>query len=454
MVIDYKSIVESHTKFFATRATYSLEFRIQQLVTLKTKLIEYIPEIKRALYQDLGRCDFEAGFDLSVIDTIDYFINNLPKWVEKQEIAPSAMQAPARVYIEKIPLGVCLIISPWNYPIELTIAPLLGAISAGNTAIIKTSEYSPNCAEILAQIINNHFPEHYLRVLTGDKTVSENLLKNKFDHIFYTGSTAVGRKIYECASKFLTPVVLELGGKSPCIIDHNVDYKQAARRIIFGKLINSGQTCVAPDYCLISSQAYNHMIAAFKEVLLEFYPNGALNSNDFSKIISKRHMFRLEHIISQQQSSSIICGGEVDYEHQKISPTLLSFVDVESSLSNIVMQEEIFGPILPLIKYDNIEQIFYTVAKSPQPLALYIFSKSHDFCHLMMNSIQSGGVCINDIMVHLFNLECGFGGIGSSGLGSYHGELSFKTYSHERTVAVRDFHVVDPLNARFPPYHN
>ncbi len=449
---NYKNIISMQREFFATRSTVSLEFRINQLERLKQALISAIPEIKQALYSDLGRCEFEAGFDLGVIDTIDYFIANLPNWIKKKEVAASSMQAPAKVYIESIPLGVCLIISPWNYPIELTIAPLLGAISAGNTAIIKTSEYAPNCSAVLANIINNTFPSNYLYVVNGAAEVAQELLQHQFDHIFYTGGTAVGRKVYEAASRYLTPVVLELGGKSPCIVDDTVDYKQTARRILFGKLINSGQTCVAPDYCLVTRSAYDKLISAFKEVLVEFYPEGALHSRDFSKIISKQHLLRLERFLEQQAPSEIIFGGEVDHDKQRISPCLLSLGDVDSASLNPIMQEEIFGPILPIIQYENLDQILTTVSKSSKPLALYVFSQDEHFCNFIMGNIQSGGACINDVMVHLFNLECGFGGVGTSGLGDYHGELSFKAYSHYRTVTVRPFSNIDPLNARFPPY--
>lgn len=449
---NYRDIILKQREFFATRSTMSLEFRLNQLERLKQALMLAIPEIKQALYSDLGRCEFEAGFDLGVIETINYFIASLPNWMNKKEVSPSPMQAPAKVYIESTPLGVCLIISPWNYPIELTIAPLLGAISAGNTAIIKTSEYSPRCSEVLANIINNTFPSNYLHVITGTAEVAQELLQHKFDHIFYTGGTAVGRKVYEAASQYLTPVVLELGGKSPCIIDDTVDYKQTARRILFGKVINSGQTCVAPDYCLVSRSAYDKLLSAFKEVLVEFYPEGALFSKDFSKIISNKHLLRLENLIRQQKEADIICGGEVDHDKQKISPCLLSLGDIESAMRNPIMQEEIFGPILPIIQYENLDQILTIVATASQPLALYVFSQDEFFCNFIMNNIQSGGVCVNDIMVHLFNLECGFGGVGTSGLGAYHGELSFKAYSHYRTVAMRSFSHIDPLDARFPPY--
>ena len=452
MISSYQDIIQQQRDFFSSGVTLTLDFRIKQLQLLKSALLSSIDRIKQALHQDLGRCDFEVNFDLGVIDTIDYFIDNLGSWVVKKKVTASPRQQPAEVYIEPIPLGSCLIISPWNYPIELTIAPLLGAISGGNTAIIKTSEYSEHCSAVLADIINNTFPMSYLHVLGGDASVAQNLLEHKFDHVFYTGGTAVGRKVYQAASKYLTPVVLELGGKSPCIIDDTVDYKQAARRILFGKTINCGQTCIAPDYCLVSANAYNQMLLAFREVLQEFYPQGAIGHKDFSKIISKKHLSRLEQLLRGQKRDNIVVGGEVDNNSQQISPCLLSFKQIEDALANPIMQEEIFGPILPIIKYDRLEQIWQVIATASQPLALYIFSQDQEFCQTVMNKIPSGGVAINDVMVHIMNIECGFGGIGNSGLGAYHGQLSFKTYSHYRTVAVRAFNIDDPLNDRFPPH--
>lgn len=451
---DLQQLVKSQRTFFSSKATYPLEFRIEQLKKLKHALQSAMPDIVKALYEDLGRCEMEAEFDLAVIKTIDYFIANLPTWLAKKSFPASTMQAPAEVYIEPIPLGACLIISPWNYPIELTIAPLLGAISAGNTAIIKPSEYSPNCSQVLSNIINNTFDSDYLHVVTGDAAVAEQLLTNKFAHIFYTGSTAVGRKVYEAASHHLTPVILELGGKSPCVVDKNIDYKQAAKRILFGKLINSGQTCVAPDYCLVDTEAYDSLVQALQEVLLEFHPQGALKSKDYSKIISLKHLQRLQKLLALQNINDVICGGDVDVDNMRIAPCIINLPNLDDCNNNPVMQEEIFGPILPIICYKNLEDILKVVAHNPQPLALYVFTNDDNFAEQVLDNIQSGGSCINDIMVHLFNDNCGFGGIGTSGLGAYHGELSFKAYSHFRTVAKRKLHSNYPLDVRFPPYHN
>lgn len=435
----FQQLIKSQRVFFSSRATYSLEFRIAQLKKLKNALQLAIPDIARALHQDLGRCEMEAEFDLAVIKTIDYFITNLPTWIAKKFFPASPMQASAEVYVEPIPLGSCLIISPWNYPIELTIAPLLGAISGGNTAIIKPSEYSPHCSQVLADLINNTFDSDYLHVVTGDAIVAEQLLTHKFAHIFYTGSTTVGRKVYEAASHHLTPVILELGGKSPCVVDKNIDYKEAARRILFGKLINSGQTCVAPDYCLVDTEAYDSLINALQEVLMEFHPQGALKSKDYSKIISPKHLERLQKLLAVQNINDVICGGDVDTEQQRIAPCIINLPNVDDCHNNPIMQEEIFGPILPIICYKNLDDILKVVAHNPQPLALYVFTSDDGFAERVLDNIQSGGSCINDIMVHLFNDNCGFGGVGTSGIGAYHGELSFKAYSHLRTVAKRKF---------------
>ena len=443
----YENILKRQRNYLSSIGIIDVTDRIENLKKLKNSIKKYENNIINALNIDLGKPEFEAysnevGF---VYSTIDYFIKNLKSWTKVKKVKNDAAQLPGKSYIYKSHYGAVLIIGPYNYPFQLLIEPLIGAISGGNTVILKPSEYATKTEAIVEKIIKETFDERYIAVVTGDYKVNSQLLDLEFDYIFFTGSVNVGKIVMEKASKHLTPVTLELGGKSPVIVDNTANLKVSAKRILWGKLTNAGQTCVAPDYILAYEDIYEELIKEFEKVIIEFYGQDIINSKDFGRIINDRHMNRLNAIL-EHDKNKITFGGEVDFEKRYISPTIIRDVTLEDA----VMNEEIFGPIIPVIKYKNMEDIKYYISHHKNPLALYVFSEDENFSEDIINRFSFGGGCVNDTISHVASAYLPFGGIGSSGMGNYHGKASFDTFTHTKSIVKKSTKI--DLKLVFPPY--
>ena len=443
----YENILKRQRNYLSSIGIIDVTDRIENLKKLKNSIKKYENNIINALNIDLGKPEFEAysnevGF---VYSTIDYFIKNLKSWTKVKKVKNDAAQLPGKSYIYKSHYGAVLIIGPYNYPFQLLIEPLIGAISGGNTVILKPSEYATKTEAIVEKIIKETFDEKYIAVVTGDYKVNSQLLDLEFDYIFFTGSVNVGKIVMEKASKHLTPVTLELGGKSPVIVDNTANLKVSAKRILWGKLTNAGQTCVAPDYILAHEDIYEELIKEFENVIIEFYGQDIIRSKDFGRIINDRHMNRLNAIL-ERDKNKITFGGEVDFEKRYISPTIIRDVTLEDA----VMNEEIFGPIIPVIKYKNMEDIKYYISHHKNPLALYVFSEDENFFEDIINRFSFGGGCVNDTISHVASAYLPFGGIGSSGMGNYHGKASFDTFTHTKSIVKKSTKI--DLKLVFPPY--
>ena len=440
-----KETLEKQKRFFASGNTKDVNFRIEQLNKLESAIKNHELAILNALKEDLNKPEFEAYIELAVISDIKYARKNIKSWVKPKKVKAPIDQFPASARIYPEPLGSILIISPWNYPFSLMINPLIGAIAAGNCAVLKPSEIAPATSKILRKIIEATFTPEYISIFEGGAEISQELLAEKFDHIFFTGGTKIGQIVMEAAAKNLTPVTLELGGKSPCIVDRNIDLKESAKRITWGKFLNSGQTCIAPDYLLVERTIKNDLITTINQCIKDFYGTEPQSSPDYARIVSQRHFARLVALL---QDGKIITGGQINEADLYIAPTLMDNVALDAP----IMQEEIFGPILPIIEYTNLEEAIAFVNERPKPLALYIFSKDKIKQQKVVNSTSSGGVCINDTIMHVGVPELPFGGVGNSGIGNYHGKASFDTFSHHKSILQRYFWF--DLNWRYPPYKN
>jgi aldehyde dehydrogenase (NAD+) len=443
---DYLTIIARQRQFFASGETLSYHFRLQQLKALQEMIRSHEAEIIKALHQDLHKPTAESLFNeiMLVLDDVKYAIKNLKKWMQPEKVAtPFPLLWPGKSKIHFEPYGSVFIISPWNYPWLLTFLPLVGAISAGNCVIVKPSEISTHTEALIIKLIRQYFPSEYISVVKADVEMTDQLLKEKFDYIFFTGSANVGRKVMEAAAKHLTPVTLELGGKNPCIIDQTADVSFAARRIIWGKYMNAGQTCIAPDYLLVHSSIKSQLIESMIKTIKQFYSETPVNSNSYGRIINKKQFERLCQLMKDK---NIIYGGEINEESFYISPTLIDHVAWDDSL----MQEEIFGPLLPILVYDDIFDIINKIKLTPKPLAMYLFSKNKMNEKLVMNTLSFGGGCINDCILQIANLRLPFGGVGQSGMGSYHGKYSFETFSHRKSIYKKSF-LID-FNLQYPPY--
>ncbi|MBN3961350.1 aldehyde dehydrogenase [Nostoc sp. NMS8] len=438
------NILHNQREFFQTGKTKDVNFRIEQLKSLKQTIIEHEKSIVEALQADLHKPEVEAYItEISVVKEIDYTIKHLQNWSKPKKAAVSwdFFSYSAKIYPE--PLGVVLIIGPWNYPFQLIISPLIGAIAAGNCAIIKPSEIASHTSHIITEIIAKHFDPAYIAVVEGGVEASQKLLAEKFDHIFFTGGTAVGKIIMTAAAKYLTPVTLELGGKSPCIVDTDVNLEHTIRRITWGKFINAGQTCVAPDYLLVNKKIKKDLIDGLEKNLKEFYGDNPINSPDYARIISEKHFDRL---VSFLKDGKVIIGGKTEPSERYIAPTVIDDVSLEDS----VMQEEIFGPILPIIEYTDIAEAIALINSRPKPLALYLFSQDKNLQKQVLQETSSGGVCINDTVMQVGVSSLPFGGVGDSGIGNYHGKASFDTFSHKKSVLQNSFWL--DLKWRYAPY--
>lgn len=443
----YENILEKQREYLSNIGTISVDKRIDNLKKLKNVIKKYEDEIIDALNKDLGKHIFEAysnevGF---VYGSIDFAIKNLKSWTKVRKVKNDAAQLPGKSYIYKSPYGAVLIIGPYNYPFQLTIEPLIGAIAGGNTVILKPSEYATATEVMVEKIIKETFAEEYIAVIAGDYKVNSKLLDLQFDYIFFTGSVNVGKIVMEKASKHLTPVTLELGGKSPVIVDNTANLKISAKRILWGKLTNSGQTCVAPDYVLAHEHIYEELIDEFKNIINEFYGQDIKSNKEFGRIINERHMNRLNNIL-EQDKEKIVVGGDVDFDQRYISPTILRDV----TLNDSVMSDEIFGPILPVIKYKDMEDLKYYISKHKNPLALYVFSEDEYFCEDVITRFSFGGGCVNDTISHVASVHLPFGGVGTSGMGNYHGKASFDTFTHTKSIVKKSTKI--DLKLVFPPY--
>ncbi|MDJ0509114.1 MAG: aldehyde dehydrogenase [Crocosphaera sp.] len=438
-------IVKEQYQYFLSGRTQSIIFRKQQLKKLKQLMIDYENEISEALYKDLGKSQFESYLaEIRIIkEEINYALKHLKKWLKSRSVSTPIEQFPATAFIQPQPKGVVLIISPWNYPFSLAVLPLIGAIAAGNCAIVKPSEISIHTSKLLEKIINNNFDSAYIKIVEGGKEISQKLLQEKFDHIFFTGSPSVGKIVMEAATKNLTPVTLELGGKSPCIVDKNINLKETAKRIIWGKFINAGQSCIAPDYLLVNQRIKSTLLEALCQAIQEFFGEEPSKSPDYGRIINEHHFKRLSALL---QSGKIIIGGQFIPEMRYISPTIMD----EVSANFPIMQEEIFGPILPIIDYKEIEEAITFINQRPKPLAIYLFSNDKKQQKIVIEKTISGAVCLNDTVMQYGVPQLPFGGIGNSGIGSYHGKASFDIFSHYKSVLNRSFWL--ETNLRFPPY--
>lgn len=447
MKTDYNNLLEKQKTYFLTGKTKDVEFRIEKLKVLKQTIIKRNSEIEEALRKDFGKSEFETFSNeiMSSLDEINLAIKNLRSWAVSRKVkTPIAhFKASSRIYFE--PYGTVLVISAWNYPFQLAMNPLIGAISAGNCCIVKPSELSPNTSSLLSEMIKECFEEEYCTVVEGGIEETTALLNEKFDFILYTGSTGVGKIIAQAAARHLTPVVLEMGGKSPCIVDNTADIETSARRITWGKFVNAGQTCVAPDYLIIHKEVKDALIKAIQKEIKNFYGDNPEKSNDYCRIINQKHFDRLSAFLNEE---TIVLGGKTDRNSLYIEPTVLDHVTWETP----IMQEEIFGPILPILEYEDITKVIAMINDHEKPLALYIFSKDKNIQKKMIEETSFGGGCINTTILHPGNLHLPFGGVGNSGMGKYHGKWSFETFSHQKGVMNKSL-LVDP-KLIYPPYKN
>ena len=430
---EIKTILNRQREYFTTGATLSERFRREQLGKLKTSLQRHEADLDLALQQDLGKSRMESymceiGLTLSELTWMQKHLIGLMK--EKRVPTPLS-QFAARSFRSPSPYGTVLIMSPWNYPVLLTLDPLIDAIAAGNTAVVKPSAYAPATAAVLQKIIEECFPVEHVAVVTGGRAENQALLQQKFDRIFFTGGKTVGREVLRHAAEYLTPVTLELGGKSPCIVDATANIPLAARRIVFGKYLNCGQTCVAPDYILCDSRIHNQLVDAIRSEINRQFGENPLQNPDYGKIINEKHFHRLLGLIAPDKT---VCGGQYDEQTLRIAPTVMTNVTWEDA----VMGEEIFGPILPVLTYDGrqdfISWAIRCVEEHPHPLALYLFSEDKKSKRRILDHCHFGGGCINDTIIHLATSAMPFGGVGESGMGGYHGKTGFETFSHYRSI--------------------
>lgn len=439
------AVRRQHT-FFRSGQSRDTDYRQRQLQKLRQLLVQHEEELMEALDHDFRKPAFETyATELMMIHAeIDLLCKKLERWSRRRRVRSSLLNFPARSYIYPEPHGVCLVIGAWNYPLNLTLVPAAGALAAGNCVIIKPSEIASRTSSLLARILNAAFDPGYLRVVEGDADDTQALLRQPLDYIFYTGGAAVGKKIMEAAARQLTPVTLELGGKSPAIVGPTADLALAARRIAWGKYINAGQTCVSPDYVYVHKSRKEAFCAELSSSITRFYGSDPAQSDDYARIISDKHFGRLQALITPQH---LYCGGQTQAEDRYIAPTVLHNLGWDAP----AMQEEIFGPVLPVLTYQRLDEVIRAVNHRPRPLALYVFSSRQSVWEQVIAQIRYGGGCINDTVAHLGDLNLPFGGSGSSGFGSYHGKASFELFSHHKSIMKKATWLDVPL--RYPPYN-
>ncbi|MBD3244783.1 MAG: aldehyde dehydrogenase family protein [Candidatus Moranbacteria bacterium] len=440
-----KTVLQKQKVFFKTNQTKDLKFRLKKIKKLKKIIQSNEKEIFKALKKDLGKSKFESyASEIGIVyEEIDLFLKNLKKWAKPKKTKTPLVHFPAKSLIYSEPFGSALIMSPWNYPFQLIINPLIGAIGAGNCAVLKPAEFSSHTSRLIQKLINQNFKPQFLYVFIGGKETNQELLAEKFDYIFFTGSPFLGRIVMEKASKNLTPVTLELGGKSPCIVEKSADLKKAAKRIAWGKFLNAGQTCTAPDYLFVQTKIKKLFIKELKTAIKQFYSKEPQKSSDFPRIINQKHWERLDNLM---QKGKIAFGGQKEKKGLFISPTIIENIKPKDP----IMQEEIFGPLLPVFDFSKIEEVIDFISDRPKPLALYLFTQKKSVKQKIIRETSCGGMCINETIMHVANPYLPFGGVGNSGMGRYHGKFSFDTFSNPKAVLEKSNLIDVPL--RYPPY--
>ena len=442
---EIRQIVENQRTYFYTGATLPLSHRIEALKKIQSYILTHEAEIGKAIRKDLGKSDFESYMCETglVLSEITYMLKHIRSFAKEKNVLTPLAQFHSRSFKKPSPYGVALIMSPWNYPFLLTIDPLIDALAAGNTVVLKPSAYSPYTSAVIQSMIEECFDTRYVAVITGGRAENTCLLNEHFDYIFFTGSQTVGKEVMRHAAAHLTPVTLELGGKSPCIVEESANIKLAARRIVFGKYLNCGQTCVAPDYIYCDRKIKDQLLAEIKRQIKRQFRSEPLTNKNYGKIINEKHFDRITKLID---SSKVVFGGKCDHTTLKIEPTVMDHVTFDDA----VMQEEIFGPILPILTYDSLDQAIHKINSMPHPLALYVFTSDKTAARKVTARCGFGGGCINDTIIHLATSEMGFGGFGESGMGSYHGKDGFLTFSHMKSIVDKKTWIDLPF--RYQPY--
>lgn len=444
---DVEQIISNQRTYYYGGKPRSVEFRKRQLENLAKSIKKYEQDILKALNLDLGKSEFE-GYTNEVgivLSSIRYMLKNIDEWVKHTEVKTPLSLQPAKSFIVREPYGVTLIIAPFNYPFQLVMEPLIGAISGGNTAVVKPSESAVHTCEIVKKIIEETFEPQYVTVVEGEKDVVTALIHASFDYIFFTGSVAVGKVVMKAAADKLTPITLELGGKSPTVVDHTANLELAAKRIVWGKFNNNGQTCVAPDYVLVQQSVYGKFVELLKSTIQQFFGENAKESNDYGRIINRKQLERLVELL-EQEKEHITYGGQYDLEDRYIEPTILENITWTSP----IMEDEIFGPILPIMPYIQLEEAIDQIRKLPKPLAAYFFSEHENAIEFFLEQLPFGGGCINDTITHVGNIYLPFGGVGPSGVNAYHGKASFENFTHPKSIMQRSTKVAN--NLLYPPY--
>ena len=442
---DIEMLVRRQRVYFETGKTKSISWRIGALQTLKREIRSRENEIREALQADLKKSGFEAYMSETglVLSELSHMIRHLRGYAKDKTVATPLAQFHAKSFTSAQPYGVTLVMSPWNYPFMLALEPAIGAIAAGNCVVIKPSAYAPHTSAVIAELIRGCFAPHFVAVVEGGRTENTQLLEQKFDFIFFTGSVAVGKLVMKKASEHLTPVCLELGGKSPCIVDETANLKLAARRIVFGKFLNLGQTCVAPDYLFVHASVKNRLLEEIQKCIWKQFGTHPLENADYGRIVNEKHFMRLGRLLD---GADVKIGGGCDAHALQIEPTVVDHV----SPADPLMQEEIFGPILPVMTFHDLSEVISYVTRHDRPLALYLFTRSRSHEKQILKYCSFGGGCINDTIIHLATSNMGFGGVGASGMGSYHGKESFELFSHRRSI-VKKYNWID-LPIRYQPY--
>ncbi|HJD48231.1 MAG TPA: aldehyde dehydrogenase [Candidatus Mediterraneibacter norfolkensis] len=442
---EIKTIISRQRKYFQTGSTLPVNTRLNALRRLYAAICGSEKEIHEALKKDLGKSGFESYMCETglVLEEISYMLKHTARFAREKRVRTPLAQFHSRSFQKPSPYGVTLIMSPWNYPFMLTLSPLVDALAAGNTAVVKPSAYSPNTSEVLRKILSQCFEPQYVAVVTGGRAENTCLLHEHFDYIFFTGSQAVGKEVMRNAAEYLTPVTLELGGKSPCIIDQTADIRLAARRVVFGKYLNCGQTCVAPDYIYCQRSVKDTFIKEVQNQIKKQYGRHPLDNPDYGKIINEKHFDRILGLIDEKK---VVQGGGSDRKTLRIEPTVMDNV----AFSDPVMQEEIFGPVMPILTFDSIDEVIHRVNAMPHPLALYLFTSDKNTEKKVISRCGFGGGCINDTIIHLATTEMGFGGFGESGMGAYHGKIGFDTFTHYKSIVDKKTWLDLPM--RYQPY--
>lgn len=444
-----ETMIEEQKKLYFSGVTKSVDFRKDALKQLRTMIMNYEEEIFEALQEDLGKNEFESytseiGF---VLSSISYMLEHVEEWMAPQAVQTPIHLQPAKSYIMKEPYGSVLIVGPFNYPFQLVMEPLVGAIVAGNCAIVKPSEFAPATSRIIRVILEKVYPTNFVGVVEGEQKETSYLIHAPFDYIFFTGSARVGKIVMKAAAERLTPITLELGGKSPAIVDQTANIKHAAERILWGKFLNAGQTCVAPDYVVVHKSVKDAFANEMIKVLRKFYGKNPQESNDYGRMIHTKHFDRLATIL-EKESDHILRGGQTNRAELYIAPTILENIEWDSPS----MEEELFGPILPMIAYEDLSKVMHQICQKPKSLSAYMFTENKEVAQYFTETLPFGGGCINDTVSHVANIHLPFGGVGSSGMNAYHGKASFDLFTHEKSMMERSTKI--PMKMVFPPYKN